>query len=47
MNDLLETLEGSKPDVGVSPVVPGSAVGVAAPMVTGEDWAWEAALVDF
>ncbi|KAL1409722.1 hypothetical protein Q8F55_003718 [Vanrija albida] len=47
MNDLLETLEGSKPGVGVSPVVPGSAVGVAAPMVTGEEWAWEAALVDF
>lgn len=44
MNDLLETLESSRPE-GVSPVVPGGgAVGVAP--VTGEEWAWEATMVE-
>ncbi|EJT50827.1 hypothetical protein A1Q1_08040 [Trichosporon asahii var. asahii CBS 2479] len=44
MNDLLETLESSRPE-GVAPVVPGGgAVGVAP--VTGEEWAWEATMVE-
>lgn len=44
MNDLLETLEGQSNSV--SPVVPSSATG-AVPTVMGEQWAWEAAMVEF
>lgn len=43
MNDLLETLEG-QPD-SVSKVVPGN-VGVS-PAMTGDQWAWETAMVEF
>jgi len=43
MNDLLETLEGQTNSV--SPVVPGG--NNAASAVMGEQWAWEAAMVEF
>lgn len=44
MNDLLETLESSRPE-GVEPVVPGGGAVGGAP-VTGDEWAWEATMVD-
>lgn len=44
MNDLLETLEGHKPE-NVAPVVPGGVMGAESTM-GGNEWAWEAALVD-
>lgn len=45
MNDLLETLEGHKPE-NVAPVVPGGGVVGAESAMGGNEWAWEAALVD-
>ncbi len=44
MNDLLETLEGHKPE-NVAQAVPGGVHGGESTM-GGNDWAWEAALVD-
>jgi hypothetical protein len=43
MNDLLETLEGQANSV--APVVSGGNMVVSA--VSGEQWAWETAMVEF